>query len=115
MKRINKRLNDLNKRINIINLIVISFEDGKIERYKGMSQDKTLRQHKDILLHKVHGILPLIEKTAPPYKKSQKIKNLKDQPALIHSQWHELVNHYWKNQDKKKKLSFNFEKSSNFC
>ena len=43
MKRINKRLNDLNKRINIINLIFIRFEDGKIERYKGMSQDKTLR------------------------------------------------------------------------
>lgn len=40
MKRINKRLNDLNKRININ---CISFEDGKTERYKGKSQAKDLR------------------------------------------------------------------------
>lgn len=40
MKRINKRLNDLNKRINIINLIVLTL---KMERYKGMSQAKDLR------------------------------------------------------------------------
>nr|DAE91660.1 MAG TPA: hypothetical protein [Caudoviricetes sp.] len=40
---------------------------------------------------------------------------LLDQPALIHSQWQRVANHYWKIWAKKIGFPFNFRKTSNVC
>nr|DAR39854.1 MAG TPA: hypothetical protein [Caudoviricetes sp.] len=60
-------------------------------------------------------LFPYFLRSTPPYNICIFNVISKDQPALIHSQWQRVANHYWKIWAKKNRLSTLFWKTSNVC